>query len=158
MPTQLPGKQQSASPAPGRATTSFAAGAEGSSTAAATGLLDLSPADLQHICLIHLISGMDEDGPDDLADYAVPTLITGYTEWIGEGDPELTIGWDWKMTFDASRVQLVRVSEPCSNVAIHGDDGSALGPVVTARYLANKVDGFNWQEEALQYINIRYQS
>lgn len=157
MPNSFPDKQSAASPdaAPGLAASTFAAGAEGSATVAA-GLLGLSPSDLHDICLIHLISGVDEDGPDDIADYAVPTLITGYTEWIGEGEPELTIGWDWKMTFESSCVRLVRVSEPSSNVAMHGDDGSDLGPAATAHHLANKVDGFNWQEEALQYINIRY--
>lgn len=132
------------------------AGTDGCS--AINGTLGLRPSELQRICLIHLISGVDEDAPEEMTDNAMATLITGYTEWIGEGDPELTIGWDWKMTCDASRVQLVRASDPCSNVAIHGDDGSDLGPTVAARYLASKVDDFNWQDEALQYINIRYQN
>lgn len=157
MPSHFPGTRP-AGRMPSPAPVTFHAGADSSTAPPATGPLCLSSAELERICLIHLISGIDEDGPDGMADSAIATLITGYTEWIGDGDPVVTVGWDWKMTFDASRVRLVRVSEPCSNVALRGADGANLGPVVTAIYLASVVDGFNWQEEALQYINIRYQN
>ncbi len=121
-----------------------------------TGYIRLSLAALQEICLVHLVSGVDEDGPGQAHAGAVPTAIAGYTEWITQGSPVITVGWDWQMLSEQHRVLLKRVSAPSSNVMLQNADHADLGPVNTALLLENYVDGFDWQSKALEFINIRY--
>ena len=120
-----------------------------------TGYVYLTYSQLQEVNLVHLISGMDEDGPDQL-DEAIATAITGYTEWISEGKVTITVGWDWQMRPDQQGVRLYRVSEPSSNLMLRNADGVDLGHKKTAVLLETFIDEFNWQSEALKYINIRY--
>ena len=111
---------------------------------------------LQQICLTHLVSGLDEDAPESPPDSASTTSITGYTEWVGKGGLIITIGWDWGMMPDGNILRLRRLSEPSSNLMLQDAEGCDLGPNKTATLLEAFIDGFNWQAETLQYINIRY--
>jgi hypothetical protein len=121
-----------------------------------TGYIYLTFSQLQDVCLIHLISGMDEDGDPDQLDVAVATDITGYTEWITEGVAPISIGWDWQMRPDDNVLQLFRVSAPSSNLMLQNAAGNDLGHQKTALLLETFIDGFNWQSEALKYIHHRY--
>jgi hypothetical protein len=121
-----------------------------------TGYIYLTFAQLQEVCLVHLISGMDEDGGPDQLDAAVATAITGYTEWISEGNVTITIGWDWQMLPDKKTIRLYRVSEPSSNLMLQSANGIDLGPKKTTILLETFIDGINWESETLKYINIRY--
>lgn len=121
-----------------------------------TGYIRLSYAQLQKIRLTHLVSGVDEDGPDSSADSATTTTISGYTEWVSEGGLVLTVGWDWRVMPDGNDLRLRRLSQPCSNLMLQDATGIDLGPNKTATLLEIFIDGFNWQSETLQYINIRY--
>ena len=116
----------------------------------------MSYKQLQKISLTHLVSGVDEDGLESAADGAALTAITGYTEWISKGGLIITVGWDWRMMPDGNSLRLRRLSEPSSNLMLQDPDGSDLGPNKTAALLETFIDGFNWQAETLQYINIRY--
>jgi hypothetical protein len=121
-----------------------------------TGYIYLTFSQLQDVCLIHLISGMDEDGDPDQLDVAVATDITGYTEWITEGAAPISIGWDWQMRPEDKVVRLFRVSAPSSNLMLQNAAGNDLGHQKTALLLETFIDGFNWQSEALKYIHHRY--
>ncbi len=123
----------------------------------ATGYVRLSLADMRDIRLVHLISGLDEDTPQLAANGAVSTAITGYTEWITEGTPVLTVGWDWQMLAGADGIRLRRASEPRSNVMMV-DSANDAGPLRTAAMLEDLIDAFDWQGKTLQHINIRYHS
>lgn len=122
-----------------------------------TGYIYLTFSQLQDVCLVHLISGMDEDADPGQLDAAVATSITGYTEWISEGKVSITVGWDWQMRPDEKTVRLFRVSAPASNLMLQNASGIDLGPKKTTILLETFIDGINWQTEALKYINIRYQ-
>ncbi|RSZ55130.1 DUF4902 domain-containing protein [Massilia atriviolacea] len=113
-------------------------------------------AHLKTHTLSHLVSGLDEDGPLLCADGATPTAITGYAEFVAEGPPALTIGWDWQMTVTDGAIGLNRVSEPRSNIMLLGDDGADLGPRASAILLQSLVDAFRWQDEVIGFVNLRY--
>jgi hypothetical protein len=99
---------------------------------------------------------MDENRAEDTPDAAVPTTITGYTEWVNKGDPIITIGWDWEMLFNNNGVGLKRISQPSSNLMLRNASGLDLGHLKTTLLLEMVIDEFNWQAETLQYINVRY--
>jgi hypothetical protein len=123
-----------------------------------TGYVRMSYAQLQKIYLTHLVSGVDEDGPESPFDSASATAITGYTEWVSQGGLTVTVGWDWRMVPNGNALRLRRLSEPSSNLMLQDTDGGDLGPVKTAALLETFIDGFNWQDQTLEYINIRYAS
>lgn len=121
-----------------------------------TGYVRTTFAQLQQVHFTHLISGVDEDGPPDIAESASSTVICGYTEWISQGGLVITIGWDWQMLPEGRGCRLTRVGPPSSNLMLQDPNGIDLGPHRTTALLETIIDNFNWQTEALQYINNRY--
>ncbi|MGV7211654.1 DUF4902 domain-containing protein [Oxalobacteraceae bacterium A2-2] len=119
-----------------------------------TGAVRVPLDQLAQLHLIHLVSGLDEEGEPDCGEGALATCITGYTEWIGRD--RITIGWDWEMLAADAIVTLRRVGGPASNLALCGADGGALGPAGTALALAAYLDRFQWQLITLRHIQGRY--
>lgn len=111
---------------------------------------------LKTLTVAHLVSGLDEDSPLLSADGATSTAITGYAEFVNEGPPALTIGWDWQMTVADGTIRLNRVGEPRSNIMLQSDDGVDLGPHASAVLLQSFVDAFAWQADVIDYVNLRY--
>ena len=64
-------------------------------TIAPDGYIRLTFEEFRKISLIHLISGLDEDELVSLQEGATITEITGYTEWVSDTIPTISIGWDW---------------------------------------------------------------
>jgi hypothetical protein len=123
-----------------------------------SGYVRLSFKQMQDVALKHLISGIDEDGPDNPSDNATLTAIGGYTEWVSKDSPIITLGWDWRMLSDNSLFRLERVSEPRSNVMLLSPALLDLGYEQSVLLLGAFVDTFDWQAETLDYINARYSS
>ena len=113
---------------------------------------------LQDVRLVHLISGLDEDHPAATGEAALPSPITGYTEWVSTEDPCVTMGWDWEMYGDGSRAALSMVGQPRSNVMVRAGDEVDVGHRQTAALLKEWITGYNWQLGTLQHIKVRYQS
>lgn len=113
------------------------------------GYIRLIPSQLKIVRLIHLISGLDEHAESR---DATPTVITGYTEWISQTVPAITIGWDWQMQ---SPTSLKRISEPRSNVMLRLG-GMDMGPEKTAARIETYIDSMEWQRSALDCIGRRY--
>lgn len=114
---------------------------------------------LQQRCLEHLISGLDEnDTPPPTGEAAIPCQLTGYTEWVSQGQPALTIGWDWELQSGLDRVALRRVGEPRSNLCLGTQPGETCDWLQSDVLLSRFVDGYNWQDETLLNIQSRYQA
>lgn len=122
------------------------------------GYVRLTYPQLQVAPLVHLVSGLDEDRPDESGEGATPTAITGYTEWVSSVAPELTIGWDWQMLASVHCVHLRRESDPRSNVMLQDACAVDEGPLRTALLLGILVDDLDWKAQTLEYINARYQA
>ncbi|UUZ50693.1 DUF4902 domain-containing protein [Massilia sp. B-10] len=121
-----------------------------------TGYVYLSLAELENVVIVHLVSGVDEDAPEECPGGAVTTSITGYTEWVSQGSRIITIGWDWQMQSEREGVHLRRVGKPSSNVMLQSPPNHDLGPHATRALLEQFIDGIDWQPETLKYINVRY--
>jgi hypothetical protein len=116
-----------------------------------TGYIYLTVDELCAGALVHLISGVDAQEGLPCAG-AVVTEITGYTEWVSEDGPVLTIGWDWQMTADG----LQRIGPPSSNLMLQSRARRNLGHARTVELLKDYLDGFNWQPVTLGHISTRY--
>ena len=117
------------------------------------GYIRLSLDLMRHTRLVHLISGLDQDNPPLPPDGAVPTTISGYTEWVSEGSAPLTVGWDWQLHAEVNPVRMERISEPRSNIMLLDDQQQDLGPARTSALLASLIDGMAWQDAALRHMN-----
>ncbi|WP_374586460.1 DUF4902 domain-containing protein [Pseudoduganella sp.] len=113
-------------------------------------------AQLQTIALKHLVSGLDEDAPHETHSGAECTVISGYTEYVHDGVPALTIGWDWEMSMSGGPARLRRVGEPRSNIMLQDEQHHDLGFLATEQLLGNYVDSLGWEALTLAAISARY--
>lgn len=120
------------------------------------GYIRLQFMELQAICLSHLVSGLDEESPASTCDGAVPTEIAGYTEWISNTMPTITIGWDWQMLAENKRILLRKVGAPRSNIMLLDSAGMDVGPENTLIRLDALIDALAWPNEVRNQINVRY--
>lgn len=120
------------------------------------GYIRLSFAELQTVSLIHLISGLDEESPTTIPGGAMPTEIMGYTEWVSNSVPTITIGWDWQIDADHNRILLRKISEPRSNIMLQDSTGMDVGPAKTLILLEALIDALDWSIEVRSHIDIRY--
>lgn len=125
-------------------------------TVSMDGYIRLSFAELQGVHLIHLISGLDEDSPAELSGGAILLAITGYTEWVSNTLPAITIGWDWQMEVVHDHVRLCRISEPRSNIMLQDAGRLDVGTEKTVALLEAFIDALNWQVDAQMHIDTRY--
>lgn len=113
-------------------------------------------AAMQRRQLRHLVSALDDDLAVAAGDGATASAITGYTEWVGEGEPVLTMGWDWEMRAGEAGVALRRVGDPRSNLCVVMRAGAADDLDDSDTLLKILIDRSNWQEETLRYLQHRY--
>lgn len=112
----------------------------------------LTVEELRAGALVHLMSGVDEETDVPAGNGAVATAITGYTEWIGTGQPVLTLGWDWQMRACGDVVRLQRIGPPSSNLMLQSPARHDLGHALTVQLLNAYVDEFDWQAATLGHI------
>ncbi|MFZ5554137.1 MAG: DUF4902 domain-containing protein [Bacteroidota bacterium] len=109
------------------------------------GYVRLQPEYFVRVKLTHLHSRVDGDRPPVLTEGATPSPITGYTEWISETRPAITIGWDWQMTARDGQIQLIPLDYPRSNLMLIDEHGNDLGYSATEALLRSWVKSFEWQ-------------
>lgn len=112
------------------------------------GRVRLPAAEARRIRLVHLLSGLDEDGPP-CGEHAVATTITGYTEWLSAEAPEVTVGWDWEMIVARGQPTLRRLDAPRSNLLLEPEHQAE-------RLLGEHVDSFDWQSEAMRHLQLHF--
>jgi hypothetical protein len=104
------------------------------------GYIRLWPGTLDALALKHLFSGLD-------ADLAPPQhctargVVSGYTEWVSEGKPAISVGWDWQVQLThLARPRCMRAGLPRSNLMLVDATGQDLGADATSLYLAQWLD------------------
>lgn len=83
-------------------------------------------------------------------------MISGYTEWLSDSTPALTMGWDWKMDFVDQRIQLRRVSVPYSNIMMQDANHQDIDYGKSILLQEMFVDGFDWQTAVQKQLSSRY--
>jgi len=111
----------------------------------------------QQVTLSHLISGLDEDMPAELPQGATVSVISGYTEWVSDTIPTISIGWDWVLQASHHGDRYYqRSSDPRSNLMLIDAKQIDIGPIKTAVLLGKAIDDFEWQNTVEQFISNRY--
>lgn len=98
--------------------------------------------------LRHLASGIDEDEQCGVAPRCGgPTTISGYTEWVCDTEPGLSIGWDWVLASDRGIAVWKRFGLPRSNAMLTDEMQHEFGWLPTLHLLADAVDALSWHEK-----------
>lgn len=91
------------------------------------GLVLLSPAELDGVVFIHLTSALDDVETASTTQCGSQTIITGYTEWITQGQPPLTLGWDWELSAEHDTPpRPKRLGPPRTNLCLTSSEGQQL--------------------------------
>jgi len=102
----------------------------------------------------HWLSGIDDDRPSTSGTGASYSAITGYTEWVSNSVPTITIGWDWKLICESGTASLIHAGIPGSNLMFLDQHNHDLGPERTRQLLVSWLDIFSWQSETLRALSI----
>ena len=122
-------------------------------TVSEDGYIRLSWHTLLGLDFSHLASGLDEE-PGRLRDAATPTLISGYTEWVSNTWPAVSIGWDWLLDMHNRNISLRRINDPRSNILLQRDDGRDCSSACSARQTGSFVDRLDWIGHVGRHVGI----
>ncbi|WP_162086399.1 DUF4902 domain-containing protein [Sulfuriferula nivalis] len=111
---------------------------------------------LTSLRLKHLMSAIDLDEPDQCQKGTGLTQISGYTEWVSETTPTITLGWDWELNTLQAHPFVCRVGAPRSNIMIVDDLQQDLKYIENSRLLETFIDQLQWQEEVRESVNNKY--
>jgi hypothetical protein len=119
------------------------------------GCVELSLDALLSTPLIHLVSGLDEEERVDLTRDGKQTTISGYTEWVSQSTPTISLGWDWHLD-PLQRSWCVRSSPPRSNIRLLDERMREVEWRRSQIALAGVVDALSWQDITQAAIASRY--
>lgn len=122
----------------------------------ADGSLRLSLDELLSISLRHLISDLYDTSHHDLSDCGRSLPLTGYTEWVSNSHPSLTVGWD--CYFDSYQLEprWVRTGLPRTNLVLVSEVNLEYRCMHSIRALASVIDSMDWHNEMNNCITDRY--
>jgi hypothetical protein len=115
----------------------------------------LHEAALQCMPLQHLQSGLDSNDERENTARAfgaasVPSAICGYTEWISDSTPAVSVGWDWSVTAPGE-LTLNRHSIR-TNVMLVDEHGTDRGREATIEATIRIIDQRPWQQAVLAAV------
>jgi Domain of unknown function (DUF4902) len=118
------------------------------------GLVHMSINELLSMPINHLVSGIDNGELAPAQACGQQTAISGHTEWVGEGDASITIGWDWCLESGGDRIALYRVGVPRTNVVLTDEDGRDRPWDTSLEHIASVVDALPWPRQVASVIGI----
>ncbi len=82
--------------------------------------------------------------------------MAGYTEWISETAPLISIGWDWKLDCIKQPIMYSMTGFPYSNLIVQDNNFMDLDQHESLDYLSKIVNNLNWQGQLLTLITDKY--
>jgi len=107
------------------------------------GYIRLSLRHLDELPFIHLDSAFDPEILEELQARTIPACHAGYSEWISNTDPAISIGWSWFVHADSRRI-LPAPEAVRSNVMLVDARGYDLGPAETSMMFATWIATREW--------------
>ncbi|WP_159566274.1 DUF4902 domain-containing protein [Budvicia diplopodorum] len=105
--------------------------------------------------LVHLYSAAYEEPRSTHFSGGIETVINGYTEWVSESSPIVSIGWDWELRYENSICRYVKTGPAFTNIAFLLDEYEGLTEdeeVYTQMLIDHKISLIGWESKILQNI------
>ena len=120
------------------------------------GYIRLTPEAMVDVQLKHMISGLDQEENESRNGGTSRTRITGYTEWVSNDIPYISLGWDWELDVISERLSYVRTGEARSNIMMVNSHYIDLGRRDTREILGSIIDVTDWKIVVHQYVTEKY--
>ena len=108
------------------------------------GYIRTVPTRIASLRFVHLASACDRTLLAELKANAVPAFAAGYTEWVSETAPTVSLGWDWYWDVISNRF-LLATNDVRSNVMLVDAHGYDLGMNRTAQLICMWLTQLEWQ-------------
>lgn len=102
----------------------------------------------------HFFSESDTDFLLELRAQTIPASVAGFSEWVSDTSPAISIGWGWFVHNESRRI-LLAPDGVRSNTMLVDAAGYDLGPLKTSSLFCLWLEELEWQSsvnEALQEI------
>lgn len=116
------------------------------------GYIRLRLSSLDALPFVHLFSESDDGFLAELQSQTVPARCAGFSEWVSETIPPVSIGWGWFIHCDSERMMLAPDGVR-SNVMLVDMHGYDLGMEKTARLFGAWLNAFEWQPVVSRALN-----
>lgn len=122
------------------------------------GYLRVAGEQLLQVQLQHLLSGLDEDAPEHAPRGlgATSATLSGFTEWVDDRLPTLSVGWDWRAGSLRGAMRYRRIGPPRSNLMLVDARGRDLGFDFTAFQVGLWLDQRRWQAVVAGFLSKMY--
>jgi hypothetical protein len=117
------------------------------------GLVHLTLEELRSLSIVHHASGVDDDIQTRVGSCGRATHISGFTEWMTESIPGITLGWDWCLQVEGQEVLWQRLGMPRTNVWLMDHNSSPPNWASSLEQLARVVDALPWTEVVPKALN-----
>jgi hypothetical protein len=117
------------------------------------GLVRISLGELMSLPIVHLASGFDAEEVVSAQTCGRATTISGYTEWVSQTQPVITIGWDWFLAADGHQAQCRRAGPPRANVMVVDSTGADQPWARNLECLGTVVDVLPWSDVVSQRLS-----
>ena len=107
--------------------------------------------------LVHFLSGLDNEPICQSVEGGKEASISGYSEWLSDTSPRVTVGWDWRLDLTTGSPRYLREGMPRSNIMlIDPVNGQDLGEEATEASIAFRIDLAGLSNDAGKHITSRY--
>jgi hypothetical protein len=120
------------------------------------GYIRLSKITLESIHFRHLDSGLYDDEVVNLGDFDMACSILGYTEWVTDTEPAISIGWDWTVEYFTNPPRIKMVGLPFSNIILQDHNDKDMNDEICMHYLIVLISQINWMEQLHSVITKKY--
>ncbi len=119
------------------------------------GLVRISFDTFNSLSILHLYSELDISNIDSVQD--CESQLSGFTEWVSNTMPILSISWDWKFDTQKTPPRYVIEGQPYSNIMFIDDElNRDEGSDKTLKLLYHYIEKLNWQTSVINNLNKKY--
>ncbi len=121
------------------------------------GYIRMSLPVFMELPLVHFLSGLDNEPICQSVEGGKEASISGYSEWLSDTSPRVTVGWDWRLDLTTGSPRYLREGMPRSNIMlIDPVNGQDLGEEATEASIAFRIDLAGLSNDAGKHITSRY--
>jgi len=116
------------------------------------GYIRLRLSSLSTISFMHFFSESDDAFLLELQSQTITASSAGFSEWVSDTCPPISLGWGWFIHEDSDRMMLAPDGVR-SNVMLIDVQGYDLGPHKTVSLFSAWLSGFEWQTAVCTALN-----
>lgn len=120
------------------------------------GLISISIQQFKSIRFMHLISNITLNESEFSPYYDnCYSRINGYTEWISDTKPIISLGWDWTTLIKKKGLVYIMQDHPYCNIQLVDKSHQNLPEIESHKLLKAHIDLLNWENTVSTHIMMK---